>query len=106
MPNPERTSWEQERGPCGKTRSERKDIADEVMMLCSHWYSGDVECYSEGDGNLMGAQVRAEGRFALECFSRITLAAVLKTGVWQNKKGKGRNRRSITNNPSLTKNLG
>lgn len=67
---------------------------------------GDVECYFEGDGNLMGAQVLAEEGLALEYFSRITLAAVLKTGVWRGEKGKGRNRISITNSPSLTKNLG
>lgn len=65
----------------------------------SYWHSRDVECYSEGDGNLMGARVQAEDGLALECFSRITLAAMLKTGIWQSEKGKGRNR-SITNSSS------
>lgn len=51
--------------------SERREVGDEVMRLCSqwgrsYWHSGDVECYSEGDGNLMGAQVLAEEGLALE----------------------------------------
>ena len=47
----------------------------------SYWHSGDIECYSEGAGSLMGVQSLAEERVALKCFSRITLAAVLKRDV-------------------------
>lgn len=44
----------------------------------SYWHSGDIECYTERARNSMGVQILAEERLALKCFSRITLAAVLK----------------------------
>ena len=67
--------------------SKEREVGDKVMEAglgqrsSPCWHCGDIECYTEG-GGISGAEMGTEVGHALKCFSRITLAAVLKTGAW------------------------
>ena len=78
-----------------------KEVGDTVVQAglgqgagpCQH--RGDFESYSEGGGNSLGAEIGAEEGHALKCFSRITLAAVLKTDTCL-REGRGQGQKQMS----------